>query len=715
MPARKRCRPVRSRGGWGLLLSGAFLTLILPTGIALAAPGTMGKLRAVTLDDLVETRTIDSISVSPDVTRVAFRVLRPSIREDRVEAIWYQVALDDPKRLRRLGRTGAPRWLPVFDAAIEERPVWAAGDTGIMVLGLSSSGVQVRLLGPGGVERDLTHDPADVERFALVSDGSHLEYWIRNSRSAIAAADTLDARHGLHFDRTIITEGLSLQRNILDGATWTTVRRMDDRTYRSANSGDLRRKLIALPRQLRVVPAGGAARPAAIDLGQGNASDHRLPFGSATLGLVPMDGNASRTMPRFGIAIFDGSETVRCDDPRCVGTAIELRLLAAGLGAEVYFLREDQGSARSRLYTWNPRQQRVRLVLDAAASLDNGSIASGRSCAIAGARLICVRAAPDEAPALVAVELANGRVTTLFDPNPTLRDRAYPQTRYIEWRDRFGRTTTGVLALPEHPRKRLPLVITTYRCRGFLRGGVARLAPEFPLVADGFAVLCANSNPENNDLPPEIAGDNVLKMHKADIEGYRAAIDMLSDQEIIDRDRVGIAGHSYSANVISYAVSHMSLFRAAVIGSGISIDSATWWVTAPAADAWRRRDVLDLVNLPRPMDDPTGIWKKTAPSLNAGAIHTAILFQPPQNEYLMATQLYAAIQESGGATDMYVYPDAGHEMARFPLQLLMRSRRSLDWFSFWLKDDAERGRIGEAYPAWHALLAAPNGPFSGAR
>ena len=694
------------RRGW----RGAIGLLLALSG-ATPAIGEPAERDPPKLAELIETRAIDSISVSPDQQRVAFRVLRPSVRDNAVEAIWYSLSLVGKRDIRQLGTHGVPRWLPFFDAPIEEQPVWTADGRHILVLETSREGAQVHLLGVDGFDRDLTRDPANVERFAISGDGKQIEYWTRDARAAIAAADARVTRDGLHFDRTVMTDGLPLRRNFFDGTEWTTLRRMDDRSYRSANSGDLRRRMVALPSAMQAATAHPPQGLSLLDLTQDDPVGRRLPLGRMKAGVLPYVDAGGRMSPAYQLSRFDQANERRCTDPRCVGNSGELRLIATGPDDRVYFLREDDGSARSKIYRWNPDTDDIRLVLDAHGSLNGGSETLGRSCAGAAGRLICVHAAPASAPALVAIDPASGTMTTLFDPNPLLRERAYPETRYMEWRDSHGRSTTGILTLPARRGGQLPLVITTYRCRGYLRGGTAQVAPEFTLAGSGFAVLCANSNSANNDLPPETPGDDVLKMHKADIESYRAAIDILDEQGLVDRNRVGIAGHSYSANVISYAVSHTDLFRAAVIGSGISIDSATWWVTAPTADAWRRHDVLDLVHLPRPTDDPTGIWKKTAPSLNADAIHAAVLFQPPENEYLMVTQLFAAIQDSGGATDMYVYPGAGHMLGRFPDQLLVRAQRSVDWFRFWLLDDVERERLATSYPAWRKLLEARHGPF----
>src|SRR5690606_38279859 len=94
---------------------------------------------------------------------------------------------------------------------------------------------------------------------------------------------------------------------------------------------------------------------------------------------------------------------------------------------------------------------------------------------------------------LVIIDPTNGDVETLYDPNPgfaTLELGSTPQRLAI--RTAAGVETYGYLVLPRNRRNRdrVPLVVVTYRCSGFLRGGVGDEYPVYPLAAQGFAVLC---------------------------------------------------------------------------------------------------------------------------------------------------------------------------------------------------------------------------------
>jgi hypothetical protein len=204
----------------------------------------------------------------------------------------------------------------------------------------------------------------------------------------------------------------------------------------------------------------------------------------------------------------------------------------------------------------------------------------------------------------------------------------------------------------------LPLVITTYRCRGFLRGGTGWLAPEHLLVQMGFATLCANNNNANILMPEAEHPDIPFYGLRQTLAAYEAIIDRLAREGVIDRSRVGISGHSFSANVVAFAISHSKLFAAAVIGSGITIDPATSFLIAAPRDSWRR-GVFDFFNLPDPLSDPRGLWATASPALNAARIETPLLLQPPEIEHQLDLQLFNAMETAGKAVDMFVYPRKG--------------------------------------------------------
>ncbi|MGQ7390169.1 alpha/beta hydrolase family protein, partial [Streptococcus suis] len=92
------------------------------------------------------------------------------------------------------------------------------------------------------------------------------------------------------------------------------------------------------------------------------------------------------------------------------------------------------------------------------------------------------------------------------------------------------------------------------------------------LAQRGMAALCVN---HNNSVGMAATPDGKLQTlapHLAAIAGYKAIIDQLAAEKLIDPARVGLAGHSFTSMVGAYALSHTDLSKTVVIGTGITID-----------------------------------------------------------------------------------------------------------------------------------------------
>jgi dipeptidyl aminopeptidase/acylaminoacyl peptidase len=379
----------------------------------------------------------------------------------------------------------------------------------------------------------------------------------------------------------------------------------------------------------------------------------------------------------------DGSDR-RCEEIFCLTHAAALR----GVGwnehqREVIIAYEADYSARTTIFGWMPETGKTRVIREADGSLDGGSTYSNKPCAANEGYLFCIHAGPTSPPKLVRVDSETGIITPLFDPNPDLRGRHYNAAQFLTWQDDKGNNFSGVLVLPREGKKPSPLVITSYRCRGFLKGGFTSLAPEQILADRGIAALCVN---HNNGVGMSAGPDGkvgTLAPHLGAITAYRAIIDQLASEKIVDPSRVGMAGHSFTSMVAAYALSHTNIFKTVVIGTGITIDPATLMYTNTVRDSWEN-GLLEVLNMPHPLDDSTNKWKAISPALNAAAIKGSLLIQTPENEYLSAVQLFAALEHAGGMVDMYIYPNEGHFLTREPAHQLSRMGRSIDWFTFWL-------------------------------
>lgn len=650
----------------------------------LPTPSSAALLRSV-----IEVPRIDSIVPSPGGRKIAFRVIRRDLGKNRTWTEWYSMPSDGHKAPSLLGSRQMPLWIPLFDFVEDGSAAWTPDGRSLIVREVTRGQIQVHAIGPEGRDRQLTHDPADVESFRIVPGSGILEYTTRNSRVRIQAAQRAEEQAGVHFDRSVFSEGLPLTHNFRVGGRETTIRTVDASTAEVAFAGD------TVTHRVRIAPTGAArandgSAAETRDLTDPKERSRPLPIEGGEVSAQTNEDNSDFHV----VARLAGDKTVTCPAEFCSGDSSTLRQLARGQRAgEVVILYERNYSARTGIFGWTPATGAIRTLVPPTGSIDGGSSYRVAPCPIIRRHLVCTAASPEQPPRLISVDLESGAVRTLYAPYSANAAKALlagvGQIRFLEWKNVDGRPANGVLFLPRIEMPKLPLVITTPRCRGFLRGGAGNLTPEIALASAGIAALCINND---NGVPlvaadADPAGRHTLAMHRAAIASWATIIGELDHEAIIDPSRVGISGHSYTSMVAAYAISHTDLFAAASLGTGVTIDPTDYYLMAAPANSWRRQ-AFSAVGLPAPSNDPAGIWPRVSPSLNATHIKAPVLIQPPEVEYLLALQLYGSIQDAGGTADMFIYPGEGHAVERYPSHMFWRMSRSIGWFQRWLSPTA---------------------------
>lgn len=677
----------------------AVASLALLPGSA-SARESAAVLREPSLEDIVNVRSIDGLMISPDGKKVAYRVTSPNFRSNKTEVQWFSVPVDGSGPPLPLGVRHVPIWLPLYDAVDLPQAHWLSNSS-IAALALVDDIAQVRELGPNGADRPLTNDPADVVSFKV--EGRTLSYETRADRSVIAAAQASESERGIRLNRSLDTDGLRLTDNFRVGNRLVTIRRKDEAFGIEAHAGELISKEVALA---DTAPAGRP--PQFLSSGTLKVGTNSLkgPNGELTVTVMPPGDNEER-FRKYTIsftATYGRSQT--CEAAFCKGITSALKgVTFSRQTGEVIAFSERDFADRTAILAWNPWTGKSRTLRPANGSLGGGATYGESPCAFGSDFAICVSARPTEPASLVRIELATGVASRLAAPNADLAERQWGEQRLLEWKDDQGRTNHGVLLLPKKRDGPLPLVMTTYRCRGFLRGGTAWHVAEHMLIQRGIAALCVSTNV--NVLTERGADGKRIPLgpHLAQIAGYKAIIDRLANEGVIDPKRVGISGHSFTSMVVTYAISHTDLFAAAE-SVGNTIDPGPYIISSPMPDSYRSY-LYPAMGLPLPSNDPDGEIAKASPALNARNIKAPLLMQPPESEYICALQLYSAIAENKGAVDLYVYPFEDHLGSREPAHIYWRNRRALDWFAFWLTGkEYPDPAYPEQYQHWRAMRAA---------
>jgi dipeptidyl aminopeptidase/acylaminoacyl peptidase len=373
---------------------------------------------------------------------------------------------------------------------------------------------------------------------------------------------------------------------------------------------------------------------------------------------------------------------------------------------ELLFNAFAPGSARldeRRLYAWRPgRDKEPRLILSTSGLYDSFAW----DCGQAGDKLICFYEELDRPRRLVSIDLDNGAIGTLYDPNPTWArfDLGAPP-RVIPVRTASGFEMHSYLVLPPNHRgsERLPLVIVSYVCSGFMRGGSGNEYPVYPLAAQGFAVLCFNLELNNleaeargpRSMPPEFAADDGDGFRELVQTGLDAAIDELDRMGVIDPDRVGITGLSAGAQMVEYAIIHRPRLAAA-IESGTMLEAAI-------ATTFCSRGGCEFLRQAGFGSPTSERWSTRAMSRNVERIRAPLLVNASDQEALGSVEPIRALQAAGRAAELYVYPDE-HHIKWQPAHRLAIYNRNIDWMNFWLRG-VESGLTGDPdqYMRWSAM------------
>jgi dipeptidyl aminopeptidase/acylaminoacyl peptidase len=312
-----------------------------------------------------------------------------------------------------------------------------------------------------------------------------------------------------------------------------------------------------------------------------------------------------------------------------------------------------------------------------------------------------IRQGLDQPPALIGTDVRTGRSRVLLDPNPALKSFALGHVDMTYWVDSDGLSWQGRLYYPAHfvPGVRYPLVIQThgyagksefsiYGVGGHLRGGVS-LGPGWSvflaqaLASRDVAVLQIGA-PEQTASTRE---ETEFSRTKSRAKALTDAANHLIDMGLIDKDKVGIMGHSATGRVIEAALTLTDFPYAAAIAA----DNYEMNYTQSMYLGW---SVVD--GQPEPFGKGLEAWLDSSPAFNVERIRTPLQLQLTTGSAGATTlvypwEMFSRLRYLKKPVEYYVLPDIAHgsHLVQNPRQLLALQNRALDWWLFWLKSEED--------------------------
>lgn len=299
----------------------------------------------------------------------------------------------------------------------------------------------------------------------------------------------------------------------------------------------------------------------------------------------------------------------------------------------------------------------------------------------------------------------------------TMTNPAFPSPR------KLGVTVTNAYGQPVSARVYVPegcgqpdpcsVVGHIYASEPFPRGGTGDEWPFLELVRRGHVVIDASRPPDRTDVaPPGSRRANDVDVD-APLSGLLALIDRLAAEGLVDRERAGIVGLSFGAQVATRGALTTDRFKAAsassaslyalpgLLSMGFPTDSAS---RAPSSFAGSQDEFLIASIL-------EGDAKAFATYMGLDAARTtstAFLVHENDEEYRTSLLLMSLLEVLNKPVEMVVFANEGHVKTQ-PRNRLEVYTRNADWFDYWLLDkrDPDAAKAGQ-YRRWDRLRARLN-------
>ena len=675
---------------------------IVMAGAVLAAVACVSHAGTIPPRRLVEVVDLSTPSISPDGRHVAFRAERASVERNTYGSVWYVQDMEGSVPPRRVGDGG----VPLRDSAGGSFPAtaqWSADGRFIFYRAMLNGRVDVwRAAADGSGAEAITLDPADVREFSLTDDGRTLRYSTGATRDEVARAERDEYDRGIHIDDTVPV-GAGLFRSSFVGGRPATQRYVGIWFARGPLLGDAPdrwREIDLQTGERRAVPQADAvpaesasADPAALATTLFEATDHQ----SGRIAIITRADGGDRTKRSYlsdlSVLKRKGDRSpVRCEAAACTGKAISSAQWRPG-GQELLFTVTDQEAGESQsIFRWNIATGDVQPVVKSRGFINGGRLRASM-CGISATALACVTARAERPPRLESVDIATGQRRVLFEPNAALaRDLdAAISSRLLMWKDKHGKEFSGQLFTGWAGREeKRPLFINYYHCMGFLRGGVGDEWPLASLAEAGISTLCINA--------PPLVADPVLRFDGA-LGAVEGAVDLLADEGVIDRSRVGMGGLSFGSEVALWVAMRSNLLSAVSVTSP-SVTPLYYLMNSAKGDMFVS-GLRTVWGLGAPDETPVQ-WRRLSPTYNVDRIRAPVLFQMPEEEYIYALDYVIPLMR-GQRADLYVFPNEPHRKFQ-PRHMVAAYERNFDWFRFWLQgvEDEDASKAGR-YARWREM------------
>ncbi len=307
-----------------------------------------------------------------------------------------------------------------------------------------------------------------------------------------------------------------------------------------------------------------------------------------------------------------------------------------------------------------------------------------------GNALLILEQSFDKSPRLIHID-DKGKETEVYQTNKQQQFFKWGKSKLMTYTTTKGKKLKGALFYPEHydTNKPYPLLVVIYEKKSneVFDYSYPSLSSNWGFtlsnyVTDDYFVLFPDITYDVNS-PGEDALDCVTSAVKKVLENYP-----------INKNAIGLLGHSFGGYEAAYIMGKSSLFRTAVIGSPV-IDLQSTYLTLDGhgiSNIWRFEYDQMRIKAPFYSDE----FKKNSPLENVTQITSPLLMWTGTNDLQLdwknSMKLQTALWKLGKKSSLLVYSNEGHVFSKKENKIDLTVKVK-EWLDYYLKQEKKSSWI----------------------
>ncbi|MCI9843608.1 alpha/beta hydrolase family protein [Flavobacterium pectinovorum] len=295
----------------------------------------------------------------------------------------------------------------------------------------------------------------------------------------------------------------------------------------------------------------------------------------------------------------------------------------------------------------------------------------------------------DQAPWLEIKRKKDSKAAVLFASNKQQKNYFFGKSELLYYDSPKGEELKAALFFPADfdPLKKYPMVVYIYDS---MSDEIHRYVNPSLLNSEGFNVTNYTLNGYFVLLPDiqyELGNPGMSAL-----TSVTAAVETATQKGYVDKNKIGLFGHSFGAYQTNFIISQSNLFAAAVSGAGVSdVIGAYFNISRNGifqSDMWRYES--QQFRIGKSLYDDKESYSRNSPILNAQNVKTPLLLWTGKNDRIIpwnqSISYYLALRKLRSKSIMLVYPNEDHSLENTDNQIDL-TNRMMQWFDYFLKDD----------------------------